>query len=112
MKNKLEKLLQESTSELEKEVITDALDNDSPKVYFKDLLEHGCVSGMVSHLISYYDTKAFYIKYMEEIDELREEMEDMTGEPLKIGYPAYNWLAWFGYEEMARKVAEKIGLEL
>lgn len=112
IKEKLEAIRNDSENELEIYVIDDILEADEPEVYLKDLLSHGCQSGMVSSLIYYVDTKAFYIKYIDEIDELREEMEDSTGESLKIGSPSYNWLAWFGYEEMARKVAEKLGMEI
>ena len=111
-RKELNTLLKESDNDLEKAVIEDILDSEEPEIYLKDLLQHGCASGMVSGLIYYHDTKAFYMKYIEEIDELREEMEDSLGEPLKIGYPSYNWLAWFGYEEMARKVAEKLNIEI
>lgn len=107
---KLKGLLKEAT-ELEKEVIEDALNAEEAKSYLQDVLRHGCQSGMVSGLIYYHDTKLFYIKHIDEIDELRGELEDSIGEPLKIGFPSYNWLAWFGYAETARKIADKIGLE-
>ena len=112
MKKQLKELLENSSNKLEKEVIEDILDCEYPEEYLKDLLNHGCVSGMVSSLIYYKDTKAFYIKYIDEIDELREECEEMIGEPLKMGYPLYNWLAWFGYEATARKIADKLDIEI
>jgi len=112
MKKQLKELLENSSNKLEKEVIQDLLDDEEPKAYLKDLLNHGCVSGMVSNLIYYKDTEAFYIKFIDEIDELREEYEEMLGEPLKIGYPLYNWLAWFSYEETARRIAEKLNIEI
>lgn len=112
MKEKIEQLIKESENDLELYVLEDLKDQDDPEGYLKDLLSHGCQSGMVSGLIYYTDTKAFYIKYIDEIEELKEEMEDSLGEPLKIGTPMYNWLAWFGYEETARKIADKLGLEI
>jgi hypothetical protein len=94
------------------DVAQDMLDSEDGEMYLKDLLNHGCQSGMVSGLIYYTDTKAFYIEHIDEIDELREEMENETGEPLKIGMPSYNWLAWFGYEETARKIANELSIEV
>jgi hypothetical protein len=44
MRNELLDLLKESTSELEKEVILEALDNEDPKAWFEDLLQYGCQS--------------------------------------------------------------------
>lgn len=94
------------------EVAQDALYSENVETYFRDLLQHGCQSGMVSGLVYYTDTKAFYIRHIDEIDELREEMEQSIGEPIEIGHPVYNWLAWFGYEETARKIADELGIEI
>lgn len=111
MKKELKKMLSESTNDLEKYVIDDLLEEDEPKTYLKDLLNHGCVSGMVSGLIYYEDTHKFYNEFADEIDELKEEIEESMGEPLKINGDVRNFLAWFGYEEMARKVAKKLNIE-
>lgn len=109
-KNKLTALLEESTDELEKYVLSDLLEND--ELFLKDVLNHGCVSGTVGQLVYFSDTKAFYIKFIDEIESLKEELEEEIGEPLKMNFPNYNWLAWFGYEETARRIAEKLGLEM
>jgi hypothetical protein len=100
-----------SDNKLELYVLQDLLDQNDPIQYAKDILSHGCSGGSCSGLIYYTDTKAFYIKFIDEIEELKNEMEESTGENLSIGSPMYNWLAWFGYEEMLRKVADNIGLE-
>lgn len=99
-------------NDIEKYVIGDILEQDNPIQYIKDVLSHGCISGMVSGLIYYNDTQKFYIDYIDDIEELKEEMEDNLGEPLKIGTPVYNWLAWFGYEETMRKIADRLNIEL
>lgn len=112
MQNKIKKLLADSTNELEKDILQDLADEENPEQYIRDLLTHGCVSGMVGKLIYYTDTKKYFSKFMDEIEELKNEAEEMQGEPLKIGSPIYNWLAWFGYEEMIRQVAYKLGIEI
>lgn len=97
-KKQIKKLTLETNNELEKHV-----------------LEHGCGLGMVSELIYYADTKAFYIKYMEEIEEIVEDLDASLGESVLIHakFPLYNWLAWLGYEETIRKIAnEKFNLYL
>ena len=86
---------------------------------FKDVLYHGCVSGMVSELIWYSQTTAFYKKYRTEINELLKELMDGTGlysmkelfgknwddeDPLIIDTHNQNLLAWFGFEETLRNV--------
>lgn len=109
---KIKVLIEQSENGLEKYVLEDLLEVESVEGYLKDLLQHGCVSGMVNGLIYYSDTKNFFVKYVDEIDELVEEVEESMGKPLEITHPTSNWLAWFGYEEMARRVADKLGIEI
>jgi hypothetical protein len=56
-------------------------------------------------LIYYKDTHIFYDKHYDEIEELREEYEEMVGEALKIQGDLKNFLAWFAFEEVAYKIA-------
>ena len=44
-----------------------------------DLLQHGCVSGMVSELIYYKDTVALYDEFEDECDEWLNEQIEQTG---------------------------------
>ena len=74
-------------------VAAEALDYDEPELFFKDLLNHGCVSGMVWSLIYYTDTHAFFDKHYDEIEPIREEFEDGTGQPLTIKGDLKNFLA-------------------
>lgn len=117
---KLQKQLQaiideEGTGTLKGDVaqsVLDAGNDEEITSYIRGVLENGCVSGYVSSLCYYNDTKEFFTFHMEEIDELRGEHEESTGAPLKIGTPMYNWLAWFAYEETLRKIArEDLGLD-
>jgi len=90
-----------------------------------DLLEHGCVSGQVGHLIYYKDTLAFFKKHKKEINELIKEILSDTGEtisqmfrdfdnddPLCMDTNNQNLLAWFAFEETARKLADRNGIEV
>lgn len=107
---KFRDLLKKSTSPLEKYVLEDALQEDNAKEYLESVLEHGCVSGMVSSLIYYNNTKEFYIKYMEEIEEIIQDIQDNAGYNVleNAKFPLYNWLAWLGYEETARKIIDNL----
>ena len=109
---KLETIRDNEPKTIRAEVAMDMLESEDGEMYLRDLLQHGCQSGMVSDLIYYHDTKAFFVEYMDEIEELKDEMEESIGEPLKIESPMYNWLAWFGYEETARKIADELGVEV
>lgn len=107
---KLEAIAKENDG-LRSLVASDALEQENAESYLKDVLQSGCQSGIVSGLIYYKDTLAFYNEHVDEIEALREETEEAIGESLSIGYPSYNWMSWFGYEETARKVADEIGME-
>ena len=86
--------------------------------YLQDVCNHGCVSGMVGSLIYYYDTIKFYADHKNEINELLTEIIDGTGlnifelfgdkldveDLLFLETQNQNLLAWFGYEETARKL--------
>ncbi len=95
---------------LAKYVANEALDRDySVENWFEDLLQYGCVSGMVSGLVYYCDTEMFFDKYYHEIMELKEEYEESIGQPMQIPYQLKNHLAWFGFEETARKILLDFG---
>ena len=53
---------------------------DDPKTIVTELLEHGCVSGLVGELIYYSDTTAYYAKNKDAINHLLYELMDECGE--------------------------------
>ncbi len=106
LKNYLEQILQNDSHTLRYEVAEEALGYHCPKSFFQDLLSHGCISGMVGKLVYYYDTHKFFAQYYEEIEDLRYEYEQSTGESI-LQYAngdLKNWLAWFAFEETARNI--------
>ena len=92
----------------------------------KDLFYGGCQSGMVGKLIYYADTVPFYKRNMSEIDAMLKDAMSDTGlqpaelfgdkwdsdDPLARDTFNQNLLAWFGFEETARKLADRAGLEV
>lgn len=106
----LEMLSIEPPCNLTSYVAHDILDQDDPLCWMVDLLRHGCASGMVPGLIYYVDTHLFFDRHYYEIEDLRQEYEDMTGFPLHIKDDLKNELAWFAYEETARLIADKLGI--
>lgn len=79
--------------------------HDNPAEMFQGLAQHGCISGWIDSLIYYSDTRAFFDRFYDEIEELREEYEDSIGKPLRIQYDLKNWFAWFAFEETAYRMA-------
>ncbi len=108
---KIRVLINKSESDLYKAVAEDILDNDSPADYIHDVLTHGCQSGVVSMLVYYNDTHSFYKKYADEIMELFQTLEDDCGH-IEVKGDGLNFLAWLGYEETARRIANDLGIEI
>ncbi|MBQ0099721.1 MAG: hypothetical protein KBS91_04165 [Firmicutes bacterium] len=88
-------------------------DYDDKKKIFTDVLEHGCVSGIVGGLIYYSDTTKFYDKHAREINEMvRNEISDCgfnspkdlfgdkwdENDPFVEDIENKNLLSWFGFE--------------
>lgn len=107
---KLLEIKNEKRSSIKKEVAREALSygNDEPITFFSDLLQHGCISGMVSSLIYYRDTHSFYLRFYDQIEELRINMEESLGDSLKPSGDLMNWYSWFAFEETARLLAEEL----
>jgi hypothetical protein len=84
-------------------------------------------SGIISNLIYYNDTLAFYKRYKKEIDSLLKDTINESGANGPAGIFGKKWdiedfsiqetnnknlLAWFGFEEKTRELADKLGYEI
>ena len=114
LKNQLQVIINNEPASIAAYVATEALyyNDDDPVIFFTDLQRSGCQSGMIGGLIYYYDTHAFFDRYYDEIEELREDYEDSVGEPLRINGDLKNWLAWFAFEETAFCMANDLKLDI
>ena len=103
-------------------IINEWSDYSNKKAIFTDVLNYGCQSGIVSSLIYYSDTVAFYKRHKEAINELLYEEMSNSGiyspaalfgnkwdKEYMLCIEAYNQnlLAWFGFEETLRKIGLK-----
>jgi len=93
------------------------------EAYLGDLFRNGCISGMVNCLIYYADTLKWYKTYIEDINQLlvdtgASNMSSIFGkgwdkeDPLCLDTQNQNLLAWFSFEETARTLAERSGIEI
>ena len=101
--------LEYTSRELTKEVIDIILDNgviDKAEIntnnelilsYMSGVQKYGCVSGMIPELMYYSDTEKFFIKYMDDIFDLLNELKEECGE-INMELNSNN-LAWFGFEQ-------------
>jgi hypothetical protein len=71
------------------------------KSFFNDLQNGGCISGMIGEFIYNSDCKEFYIKHIDDLEEMKEEMEEGIGEPIanRHNLPHYTFLCWLCFEE-------------
>lgn len=90
----------------------------------KDLFYGGCSSGIVGGLVYYADTERFYRKHAGDIWGLAIAQADEQGlkspfallatcnhgEPEDYAQVA-NFLAWYGFEEAARVLASRLGID-
>lgn len=95
---------------------------DDKKDIFLDVIKNGCKSGIVGDLYYYEQTTSFYNAYKHEINKLIYECgynnlavlfgdEWNKHDPLALDEYNQNLLAWFGFEETARNIARKFGIE-
>lgn len=114
-KKKLESL-REKDNKLKDYVIDEVLDlyddYEDIRDWFEDLSRGGCASGMVSGLIYYEDTHKLNDEFYDEIEELRHEWKDNTGEELKPQNDLKNWFAWFAFEETAYRIGRELNIDL
>lgn len=106
-----------------KEIIENNLESyDNASDFFDDLSQNGCQSGMVSELIWYSDTVAFYERHESDISEMLSDMLDSYGlnspdelfgdnwdktDPLAVEDLNRNLLAWFAFEEVCYRLADE-----
>jgi len=112
LKSALQDIIKSKPNSLKSAVANEALDHEDIKCFFSDLLQHGCISGMVGSLIYYADTHKFFDTHYDAIETLRDDVETNLGEPLIIKGDLKNFLAWFSFEETAYQMALELGLEV
>lgn len=96
---------------------------ENVRAVINELLQYGCISGQVGHLIYYKDTLVFYRKHRAEIQSMINDLidegvlnspADLNGwdkaDPFARETNNRNLLAWFGFEEAARRLADRADL--
>lgn len=101
-------------------------EDDGVERVYRDLMTGGCASGYVGELVYTVDCERFYAEHEDDIsDILSEAMADLgvdgppglfgdkwdNDDPLARESENRNLLAWFGFEEAARVVANRAGIE-
>lgn len=83
----------------------------------KDIIDNGCISGIIAELTYYYQTEAFFDRHKDEINAIAQGLSiEIFENPYELYYNlnggcSKNTMAWFGFEEMTRIIADEMGLE-
>ena len=97
-------------------VINELKGVEDPYLWFRDFEENGCASGMVSAMIYYRDTVAFFERHKEEITDLAsyifKELNwfpvEAKEDPCCVYDTTKNWYAWFAFEETVKYIEFEI----
>lgn len=83
---------------------------DNPIGFFKDLAYGGCQSGTVGMLIYNNDCKKIYVEHIDDMELIKEYLEDEMGEPVrnKEKLPHYTFMCWLCYEELGHNIARNL----
>ena len=97
------------------EIIMDqveGLDNNEVFSAVEEIVAQGCQSGVVSALITYNDTEAFFDRHANEIFELVEEAKEEGIINLNEFILCKNDLAWFAFETIAQEIYQELACAL
>lgn len=71
------------------------------KSFLEDMQKGGCISGMIGNFVYHHDCKEFYINHIDDMEEMKEELENSLGMPIENRYklPHYTFICWLIFEE-------------
>ena len=97
------------------EIIMDqveGLDNNEMFSAVEEIVAQGCQSGIVTALITYSDTEAFFDRHANEIFELVEEAKEEGIINLNEFILCKNDLAWFAFEITTQEIYQELACAL
>ena len=93
------------------EIISDqvnGMNNEEILEHVAQIINYGCVSGIVSALITYSDTEKFFDNHANEIFELIEDMRQEGIINMNNFELSKNNLAWFAFEIIAQEIYQEM----
>ncbi|MEO6175357.1 MAG: hypothetical protein ABIP27_09430 [Flavobacterium circumlabens] len=80
------------------------------KSFLEDLQKSGCISGMIGEFIYHNDCKVFYIKHLEDLENIKNDLEDSYAEPIANRYksPHYTFMCWLCFEEYCYNIYSNV----
>lgn len=81
---------------------------NNPVDGLEEISTHGCASGVLSDFVYYSDTKEFYTKHIDDIEDFIYDLEDDLGESIALKYPRYNSAVWLVAEQCASLASDSL----
>lgn len=81
---------------------------DNPLTGLEEISTHGCVSGILSDFVYYSDTKEFYTKHIDDIEDFIYDLEDDLGDSISLDHPRYNSAVWLVAEQCASLASDSL----
>ena len=103
VRNTKEGTLKHVVAEILLDQLVDTNDDTEILAYIRDIVNHGCVSGIVTALITYSDTEKYFDKYADEIFDLMNEKRDEGWDLNNIEFSKNN-LTWWSFEVVASEI--------
>ncbi len=74
--------------------------------FLEDINKSGCISGLISDFVYHADCKNFYIEHLDDLEEIRKELEDSIGDRIanKHDLPHYTFICWLGFEQYCWRI--------
>ncbi|MTD71545.1 hypothetical protein [Flavobacterium sp. LC2016-13] len=79
----------------------DGTKKEQLKSFLEDLQKNGCICGMISEFVYNSECRKFYIQHLDDLENIRYEIEDSLGESVKNRHrlPHYTFVCWLCFEE-------------
>ena len=107
VENTMEGTLKHDVAEIIMDQV-DGYDNEEILEHVAQIINYGCVSGIVSALITYSDTEKFFDNHANEIFELIEDMRQEGIINMNNFELSKNNLAWFAFETIAQEIYQEM----
>ena len=86
----------------------EGIEDDEILSTVEEIVTYGCQSGIVTALITYSDTEAFFDRHANEIFELVEDMRQEGIINMNNFELSKNNLAWFAFETIAQEIYQEM----
>lgn len=84
----------------------DGTKKEKLKSFLEDMQKGGCQSGLIGEFTYNASCKEFYIKYIDDLEDIKAEFEEGLGEAIqnRQSLPHYTFMCWLCFEEYCYRI--------